>query len=111
MTTPDEDAAIQRAVEDDPFTNAVRIREQLQLNVSAETVRRRLHRSGKHHRVPAVKECLTNQHRAARLAFARQHVEKDLEFWSRVVFTDEKTFCSTNHGKIHLWRSNNTRYA
>ncbi|KAK3894632.1 hypothetical protein Pcinc_001610 [Petrolisthes cinctipes] len=76
VTTPAQDAAIERAVEDDPFTNAVRIREELQLNTSAETVRRRLHGSGLHHRVPAVKDRLTDQHRAARLAFARRYVEK-----------------------------------
>ncbi|KAK3860081.1 hypothetical protein Pcinc_033846 [Petrolisthes cinctipes] len=77
------DLAIKRAVEDDPFTNAVRIREELQLKASAETVRRCLHGSGLHHRVPAVKERLTDQHRAARLAFARRYVEKDLDIWSR----------------------------
>ncbi|KAK3871940.1 hypothetical protein Pcinc_022947 [Petrolisthes cinctipes] len=79
----DLDAAIKRAVEDDPFTNAVRIREELQLKASAETVRRCLNGSGLHHRVPAVKERLTDQHRAARLAFARRYVEKDLDIWSR----------------------------
>ncbi|KAG7169092.1 putative Transposable element Tc1 transposase-like 51 [Homarus americanus] len=60
--------------------------------------------------VPPIKERLTEQHRTGRLLFAQQYVGEDLEFWSRVVFADEKTFASTNHGKIHLWRPNRTSW-
>ncbi|KAG7156746.1 putative Transposable element Tc1 transposase-like 32, partial [Homarus americanus] len=42
--------------------------------------------------------------------FAQQYVGEDLESLSRIVFTYEKTFVSTYHGKIHLWRPNRTRY-
>ncbi|KAG7165288.1 putative Transposable element Tc1 transposase-like 35 [Homarus americanus] len=59
--------------------------------------------------VPDRKERLTEQHLAVRLQFAQQYVGEDPEFWSRVVFTNEKTFASTNHGKIHFWRINRTR--
>ena len=86
------------------------MRENLQLRVSATTVRWRLNAGGIHHEVPAIKERLTEEHRAARFAFAQEHVGKDLEFWSNVIFTDEKTFASTNHGRLHMWRPNNTRY-
>ncbi|KAK4325664.1 hypothetical protein Pmani_003757 [Petrolisthes manimaculis] len=41
VTTRQEDN-IQQAVQNDAFTNAVAIRERLHLNVSAQTVRRRL---------------------------------------------------------------------
>ena len=84
--------------------------DQLQLQVSADTIRRRLHGAGIHHRIPAKKETLTNAHREGWLAFARQHVDKELDFWSRVVFTDEKTFRSSDHGRKHVWRMDNTRY-
>ncbi|KAG7163345.1 putative Transposase-containing protein 4 [Homarus americanus] len=76
---------------------------------SAQTVRSRLHEAGIQHRVLAIKERLTEQHLTRRLQFAQQYVGEDLEFWSRVVFTDEKTFASPNHGKTHLWRPNRTR--
>ncbi|KAG7165334.1 putative Transposable element Tc1 transposase-like 36, partial [Homarus americanus] len=77
---------------------------------SAQTVRSRLHEADIQHRVPAIKERLTDHHRTGRLQFAQQYVGEDPEFWSRVVFTDEKIFASTNHRKIHLWRPNCTRY-
>lgn len=60
--------------------------------------------------MPAKKERLEEQHRQGRLQFAREHVGKDLDFWGRVIFSDEKTFQSTNHGQLHCWRADNTRY-
>lgn len=109
LTTSEEDRRIRRAPTETRFTTATAIREALQLQVSVTTVRRRLHEVGIHHRVPAAKERLTAEHRAGRLAFANRHVGKGLDFWSRVVFTDEKTFNSTNHGRLRVWRENNTR--
>ncbi|KAG7154725.1 Transposable element Tc3 transposase-like 2 [Homarus americanus] len=96
LTTRDEDAAIITAIKSNPFSNAVAIREALHLEVCAQTVRSRLYEAGIQHRVPAIKERLTDQHRTGRLQFAQQYVGEDLEFWSREVFTDEKTFASTN---------------
>ena len=49
-TTAAEDRHIVERVEANPFSNAVEVREQLQLEVSSMTVRRRLHESGIHHR-------------------------------------------------------------
>lgn len=97
------------AAEADHHTNAVAIRDSLQLEVSARTVRRRLHEAGIHHRTPALKERLTEQHRAGRLAFAQLYSEQDEDFWRRAIFTDEKSFSSTSHGRQHCWRRNNTR--
>lgn len=104
------DAAILDEAKNNPITNAVHIRDVLQLEISARTVRRRLHENGIHHRTPACKEILTEDHRQRRLNFARQYVDQDLDFWKKVIFTDEKTFASTDHGKMHCWRENNTRY-
>ncbi|KAK3894361.1 hypothetical protein Pcinc_001898 [Petrolisthes cinctipes] len=83
LTSRAQDEAIQQAVRDDPFTNAVSIRKRLRLNVNAQTVRRRLREAGLRHRIPARKERLSEEHRAARLAYARQYVDKGLDFWSR----------------------------
>lgn len=109
-TTPAQDQAIIAAAEDTPHTNAVAIRDELHLDASVWTVRRRLHEAGLHHRVPAAKERLTQQHREGRLHFAREYVNRGDEFWSRCIWTDEKTFSSTSHGQLHCWRRNNTRY-
>ncbi|KAG7158004.1 putative Homeodomain-like domain-containing protein 18, partial [Homarus americanus] len=90
LTTRDEDAAIIVAIQNNPFSNAVAIREALHLDVCAQTVMSRLHVAGIQHR------------------FAQQYVGEDLEFGLRVVFTDEKIFTSTNHGIILLRQSNCT---
>ncbi|KAK3889508.1 hypothetical protein Pcinc_006480 [Petrolisthes cinctipes] len=96
--------------------NDLAITTDLGLEVSNTTVRRRLHAAGLLHRVPAMKEHLTDVHRntsyslfIVRLAFAQEHVTKDIGFWERTVFSDEKTFSSSNHGRIHLWRRDSTR--
>ncbi|XP_047993531.1 uncharacterized protein LOC125231968 [Leguminivora glycinivorella] len=73
----------------------------------ADTVRRVLHSEGLHNRRPAVKPLLTERHKTARLQFAKDHLDYD---WSNVIFTDEKSFRSSQHGRLHLWRRNNTRY-
>ncbi|KAG7155100.1 hypothetical protein Hamer_G015708 [Homarus americanus] len=49
VTTPQEDEHIRQAAEENPFTNAVAIRDELQLNVFNEAVWRRLHEGGTHH--------------------------------------------------------------
>ena len=105
LTTPQEDERIRRARTETHFTTAPAITEVLNLQVSATRVGRRLHKAGIYHRVPARKEQLTAAHRAGRLAFANQYVGHNLDFRSRAVFTDEKTFSSFNH----VWRENNTR--
>lgn len=108
-TTPAQDNNITAAAEANPHTNAVAIRDTPHLNASVWTVRRRLHEAGVHHRVPAAKDRLTQQHRDGRLQFAREHVKKGYDFWERVIWTDEKKISSTNHGQLHCWRRNNTR--
>ena len=91
-TTSAQDQQITTAAADIPFTNAVAIRDALHLEVSA-----------------AKKECLTEQHRAARFALSQRYVDVAEEFWNRAIFPDEKIFCSSAHGKIHCWRRNGTR--
>ncbi|KAK4327926.1 hypothetical protein Pmani_001617 [Petrolisthes manimaculis] len=55
MTSAEDTAGIRAAVERNPFTNSDSVREQLGLDVSDRTIRRRLHESGIHHHVPAKK--------------------------------------------------------
>ena len=110
-TTPDEDQLIANEVRNNPLTNASALQETLHLDISTDTIRRRLHAAGIHHHPPATKPKLQERHREARLQFALQHVEDDLAYWGRVIFSDEKTFASTTHGKLHCWRPDGTRYA
>ncbi|XP_069988597.1 uncharacterized protein [Penaeus vannamei] len=98
-TTADQDAQIRETVEANPFTNAVKIQE-LQLPVTSRTVRKRVHADGIHHRTPAVKARLTERHRQGRLQFAQQHIDKDLDYWGRVIWTDEKLFVPPRTGSF-----------
>ncbi|XP_066941089.1 uncharacterized protein [Macrobrachium rosenbergii] len=100
-TTPAENDAIVRAAREQPLTNAEVIREDLGLEVSSMTGRRRLHAAGIHHTTSATKELLTERHKAGRLDFVQRHADRAMDFWGRVIFTDEKCFSSTSHGKLH----------
>ncbi|KAI5643339.1 transposase domain-containing protein [Phthorimaea operculella] len=76
-------------------------------DTSVQTIRRALHKEGLHHRRPAVKPFLTDAHKRARLEFAQNYLNFD---WSTAIFSDEKTFASSQRRKLSLWRRNNTRY-
>ncbi|KAF2888771.1 hypothetical protein ILUMI_17401 [Ignelater luminosus] len=90
-----------------PFTITTIIRDALQLNCSIYTVRRIINAGGLRCRRPARKPELTQDQANSRLQFAYDNLNRD---WSRVIFTDEKTFCTSTDGKKVLWRSANTRY-
>ncbi len=110
VTTPAEDRTIVEAAEGGvALRHAADLKQQLQLAASTTTIRRRLREAGLRSRVAAKKELLTPAHRAARLHFAQEYAEKGLDFWSRVVFSDEKTFRSSDQGRVRVWRRENTR--
>ena len=109
QTTAEENRKIIQEVRANPFTNSTDIARTLQLTVSPRTIRRRLHEAGLRNRAAATKDVLTATHKERRLQFAQQHIEEDLSFWGRVVFSDEKTFSSSTHGRARCWRFANTR--
>ena len=75
------------------------------VNVSTETVRRRLHAAGLKARRAAVRVPLSRNHRTRRLAFARFHRRWTRNQWSKVLFTDESRFTLRfNDGRIRVWR-------
>lgn len=73
--------------------------------VSDETVRRRLRESNLRPRRPVRKPPLTNDHKRARLRFARNHVNWHLRHWRPVLFTDESRFRLTRcDGRLRVYR-------
>lgn len=108
-TTEEEDALIINAATDNPLTTAVRIKASTEVNVGVHTVRKRLHEAGLHHRTPATKPFITETNREERLGFALEYYPVEATFWQQVVFCDEKTFASDDHGRLHCWRRDNTR--
>ena len=109
-TTREQDEAIANEARNQPITNARIIKNVLNIDVSLKTIRRRLNDQGIRRYAPAVKEKLTEIHRNRRLQFSQEHVNWSLNDWARVVFTDEKTFFSTSHGKLHCYRLRNERF-
>lgn len=88
-TTAEEDKKIVAVFTEDPFLKSTKIRSRLQLSIPPRTVRR-LHKAGLHNHVATRKEILTDNHKQWRMEFARQYIDKGLDFWSRVMFSDEK---------------------
>ncbi|KAK4315797.1 hypothetical protein Pmani_012991 [Petrolisthes manimaculis] len=105
----DEDRLI-AAARQSPKTTAVSWTRELQLPCHPITTRRRLQEAGLDCHVPAVKEQLTEANKLARLTFAQQYVQHDINFWENVIFTDEKSFSSVAATGRHCWRFPNTRY-
>ncbi|KAL0195346.1 hypothetical protein M9458_008918, partial [Cirrhinus mrigala] len=82
------------------------------VHVSAQTVRNRLHEGGMRARRPQVGVVLTAQHRAGRLAFAREHQDWQIHHWCSVLFTDESRFTlSTCDRRDRVWRRRGERSA
>lgn len=92
-TSAADDRFIHLAVLRNRRLNAVQVqrslREERQVVISSDTVRRRLVERNLTPRRAATGPALTVAHRRARLQFAREHRDWTLEQWSNVLFTDE----------------------
>ena len=82
-----------------------RLRAATRVNISCQTIRRRLHEFGPNARRPEVRQRLTPAHKAARLAFCRRHVRWTRQQWANVLFSNESRFSlHHNDGRIRVWR-------
>lgn len=97
------DKALQRMCLKDRFKSAVRIRAELkdyhQVDLSAETIRRRLREIGLYGRRPAKKPLLTKKMKDTRLTWAKKYKNWTKEDWRRVIWSDESKFnllCADN---------------
>lgn len=108
-TTAEQDELIITTTQQQPLTNAVAVKIKTGLQINVQTLRNRLHSAGIHHRTPAVKPQLTQSHKEERLGFALEYYSMPDSFWNTVIFCDEKTFSSDDHGQLHCWRPDNTR--
>ncbi|KZS02768.1 Uncharacterized protein APZ42_000054, partial [Daphnia magna] len=110
-TTENEDFLLACSAVLNNFSNSRDIAAHVRLDhLSKNSITRRLNNCGMNSRIAAVKDILTEEHRAARLHFARRYVHYPLEFWRWVVFTDEKSWSSAAHGQLRVRRSANERF-
>lgn len=91
-TTKREDTLIVRQIKVKPNTSSTEIKDQLNLNVSTKTIRRRLHETGFTNRVSIKKPMISAKNKKKRLEFAKKYVDMPLSFWKSVVWSDESKF-------------------
>lgn len=67
---------------------ATEIEEHLHKKVNPETVRIVLRKHQLHGRVARKKPFISVKNQRARVEFAKEHLNKDVDFWNKVLFTD-----------------------
>lgn len=107
-TSAYDDRRIVRESRHNPSTTSRNIVEQLKLNISSRTVRRRLKEAGLKSYVARRKPHISKVNKKKRLAFAKKYINKPLSFWKQVIWSDESKFELLNKKKrTHVWRKPN----
>ena len=79
--------------------------------MSRKTVCRELHRSGGHSFTLCRTPLPTAKHVKNRLTFAKEHLDKGIEFWELDVWSDEsKNSTFGRNEACHVWRKTETTY-
>ncbi|KAK3507235.1 hypothetical protein QTP70_011919 [Hemibagrus guttatus] len=74
-------------------------------NISRQTVQRTLHTAGFHGRTTRRTPLLQIRYTKARLAFANAHLDKEEDFWSSVLWSDETKIELFGHNDVaFIWR-------
>ncbi|CAK9818393.1 Transposable element Tc1 transposase [Anthophora quadrimaculata] len=77
--------------------------------VSAQTVRNVLHSAEIYGRAARKKPFINEKNREKRFGFAKIYINKTMEFWKTVIFSDESKFnLFGSDGKRFVWRKPNT---
>lgn len=109
-TTADEDNSIRDYVLNvNPYASSAVIKNDLMLDISPSTIRRRLFDINFINVRPAKKTVLTPAHRDDRVGYALQYLVEPIEFWENVIAMDEKTFSSSADGRRMVWRPKGER--
>jgi transposase len=109
-TSEEQDTNMCLASRVDPFASPRTIKHQLDLDVSEDTIARRLDEAGLHARVARQQFQLSGDHKRQRLSFAEGYSRWSEDDWRRVFFADETLFLgSGSHGKAYVRREDGTR--
>ncbi|GFU94402.1 transposable element Tcb2 transposase [Trichonephila clavipes] len=104
---------IVRSATNKPMTSTQNIANELlsscNVSVSAQTVRKVLYSAGLKARTPRKKPYISEVNRKRRLEFAMKNKIKPMEFWKKVIFSDESKFEIFTPPSIRkIWRKNKT---
>lgn len=91
VTDAHDDAAIIRLAQLQPFLPNRKIRNQLVLSASVNTIQRRLNAAGLPSCIAAQKRHYTDAEKQARLCFAHRYLNWTAEQWEHTIWSDEKT--------------------
>lgn len=100
-TSERTDVRIEEFAEERKFTTPKEIKNELELDVSARTIRRRLDEVGLFGRVARHEHDFTELDLKRRLAFAEGYAHWTEHEWEQVIFSDETHFDRFSHG--HPW--------
>jgi hypothetical protein len=85
------------------------LKDDLDVNVCTGTVRNSLRSRRYHGRVARRKYFVSEANRKKRLEFAKKYINTPMEYWKRVIFTDESKFnIFGSDGHCIVWTKNNT---
>ncbi|GFT46623.1 transposable element Tcb1 transposase [Trichonephila clavipes] len=93
--TPRAKRMIVRSATNKPMTSAQNISNELlscNVSVSAQTVRNLVHSAGLKAKTPRYKPYISEVNRKRRLEFAMKYKNKPMDFWKKVIFSDESNF-------------------
>lgn len=111
--TEHDERVIIRTIKRDPRISAPKlvsvVAESLAIDVSESTIRRVIYREGMHGRIARKKPFVSEVNRIRRISFAKDHLSHGIEFWKRVIFSDESKFnIFGSDGRVNVWRKPNT---
>ncbi|ETO32084.1 hypothetical protein RFI_05032 [Reticulomyxa filosa] len=93
------------------FSSANEIRRLAAPQISTTTLIRRLRAKGIRSRIAAKKVLIKKDQMKKRVKWAKEHINWSPEMWSKVIFSDESTFCTDWSGQQRVWRKKNERYS
>lgn len=109
-TTKREDRAIVRLMRTDRGITAQEIINQLGLNISQETVRRRLHKFGYASYFKKRTPFINQRNRGRRIQWAKDHMNWTHQQWMTVLWSDESPFTLGYKGRTRIWAKWNERH-
>ena len=78
--------------------------------VHRSTIQRNLHKERLYGRVMRKKPFLHSRHKLSRLRYAKEHLDKPISFWNKILWTDETKIELFGHKRRYAWRQKNTEF-
>lgn len=108
-----DERSVVRLIKKNPRLSAPKICTALAVDtgktVSPSTIRRTLKKGGYNGRVARRKYFVSKVNKIKRLEFAKQYEHHDMNYWKKVIFTDESKYnIFGSDGRCRVWRKKNT---